>query len=268
MDDNTSIQFRLRLAQINGIKINEAKDHVSTEIDYVGGAHDRAEDAKTHGVKITPLRKKVQDSDHSVSGSREKVRKFLVRHYDGDKTEAHENHPEVFKGMNEEKIDDENKPDVRLPMAPADQYGKNRITPTKTYNPNTGETKPIQEAGKKRDPEIDHMRNIVNAYFVARAKDKDPEDVRGAHQRAAEAAAAKHPTDHMGQSTHAAHVENAVRRHLEYVSGRIPNPSASGSDGNQVRQGLSGNQYTGHPDNTKGVNVSNQVRQGLRGNQN
>ena len=245
MDDNTSIQFRLRLAQINGIKINEeqideAKGHVSTKIDYIGGASDRAEDAKTHGVKITPSRNAVQGSDHSVSGPRENVRNFLIHHY-GDKAEARENHPEVFKGMNEEKID---------------EAGSIKQTDRILYS------------NKKRDPEIDHMRNIVHAYFVARAKDKDPEDVMGAHRRAAEAAAAKHPTDHMGRSTHAAHVENAVRRHLEYVSGRIPNPSASGSDGNQVRQGLSGNQYTGHPDNTKGVNVSNQVRQGLRGNQN
>ena len=240
MDDNTSIQFRLRLAQINGININEAKDHVSTEIDYTGDASDRAKDAETHGVKITPSRKKVQDSDHRVSGPRENVRKFLVHHYD-DKDEAKENHPEVFKGMNEEQID---------------EAGSLKHTDRVLYS------------NKKRDPEIGHMRNIVHAYFVARANDKDPEDVMGAHRRAAEAAAAKHPTDHMGRPTHAAHVENAVRRHLEYVSGRIPNPSASGSDGNQVRQGLSGNQYTGHPDNTKGVNVSNQVRQGLRGNQN
>ena len=240
MDDNTSIQFRLRLAQINGINMNEAKDHVSTEIDYVGNASDRKKDAETHGVKITPSRKKVQDSDHSVSGSREKVRNFLVHHY-GDKDEAKENHPEVFKGMNEEKID---------------EAGSIKHTDRVLYS------------NKKRDPETRYMRDIVHAYFVARANDKDPEDVMGAHRRAAEAAAAKHPTDHMGRPTHAAHVENAVRRHLEYVSGRIPNPSASGSDGNQVRQGLSGNQYTGHPDNTKGVNVSNQVRQGLRGNQN
>ena len=106
MDDNTSIQFRLRLAQINGINMNEAKDHVSTEIDYVGNASNRAEDAKTHGVKITPSRNAVQGSDHSVSGPRESVRKFLVHHY-GDKDEAKENHPEVFKGMNEEKIDED-----------------------------------------------------------------------------------------------------------------------------------------------------------------
>ena len=106
MDDNTSIQFRLRLAQINGININEAKDHVSTEIDYIGDASDRKKDAETHGVKITPSRKKVQDSDHSVSGPRENVRKFLTHHYGGDKDEAKENHPEVFKGMNEEKIDE------------------------------------------------------------------------------------------------------------------------------------------------------------------
>lgn len=214
MDDNTSIQFRLRLAQINGININEAKDHVSTEIDYTGDASDRAKDAETHGVKITPSRKKVQDSDHRVSGPRENVRKFLVHHYD-DKDEAKENHPEVFKGMNEEKID---------------EAGSLKHTDRVLYS------------NKKRDPEIGHMRNIVHAYFVARANDKDPEDVMGAHRRAAEAAAAKHPTNHMGRPTHAAHVENAVRRHLEYVSGRIPNPSASGSDGNQVRQGLRGNQ--------------------------
>lgn len=241
MDDNTSIQFRLRLAQINGIKMNEeqiheaaitqptysvelarqlkqkseAKDHVSTEIDYIGDASDRKKDAETHGVKITPSRKKVQDSDHSVSGPRENVRKFLTHHYGGDKDEAKENHPEVFKGMNEEKID---------------EAGSIKHTDRVLYS------------NKKRDPEIGHMRNIVHAYFVARANDKDPEDVMGAHRRAAEAAAAKHPTDHMGRPTHAAHVENAVRRHLEYVSGRIPNPSASGSDGNQVRQGLRGNQ--------------------------
>ena len=101
MDDNTSIQFRLRLAQINGIKMNEAKDHVSTEIDYVGDASDREEDAKTHGVKITPSRNAVQGSDHRVSGPPENVRKFLKHHYDGDEAEARENHPEVFKGMNE-----------------------------------------------------------------------------------------------------------------------------------------------------------------------
>ena len=41
--------------------------------------------------------------------------------------------------------DSDNKPDVRLPMAPSDQFGKNKITPTKTYNPNTGETKPIED---------------------------------------------------------------------------------------------------------------------------
>jgi len=106
MDDNTSIQFRLRLAQINGIKMNEAKGHVSTEIDYVGDASDRAEDAKTHGVKITPSRNAVQGSDHRVSGPRKNVGNFLIHHY-GDKAEAKENHPKVFEGMNEEKIDED-----------------------------------------------------------------------------------------------------------------------------------------------------------------
>ena len=136
-------------------------------------------------------------------------------------------------------------------------------------NNTISEAKETRSQQKKREQAADaHAANLVHAYMTARANDKNPTDHIGAHQRAAEAAAAKHPTEHMGRPTHAAHVENAVRRHLEYVSGRIPNPSASGSDGNQVRQGLSGNQYTGHPDNTKCVNVSNQVRQGLRGNQN
>ena len=85
--------------------INEAKGHVSTEIDYAGDASDRAEDAKTHGVKITPSRNAVQGSDHRVSGPRKNVGNFLIHHY-GDKAEAKENHPEVFEGMNEEKIDE------------------------------------------------------------------------------------------------------------------------------------------------------------------
>ena len=244
MDDNTSIQFRLRLAQINGININEAYnpqgkithfipkdklDNHKKEMGFQGFDVETKPLPKTHPDHETHIgivsKTPTESSHHMGAGAKRFGAGFLMHH----------------KEMNEEKID---------------EAGSIKHTDRVLYS------------NKKRDPEIGHMRNIVHAYFVARANDKDPEDVMGAHQRAAEAAAAKHPTDHMGRPTHAAHVENAVRRHLEYVSGRIPNPSASGSDGNQVRQGLSGNQYTGHPDNTKGVNVSNQVRQGLRGNQN
>jgi len=113
MDDNTSIQFRLRLAQINGIKLYEdSKDHVTAKIDYDPRPHSDKprpkafNDAamKKHGdrfgVTITPSRDAVQDTDHDVSGPKENVKKFLVHHYDDDKDEAKENHPEVFREMN------------------------------------------------------------------------------------------------------------------------------------------------------------------------
>ncbi len=130
---------------INGIKINEAKDHVSTEIDYVGGAPDRKEDTETHGVKITPSRNKVQDSDHRVSGPRENVRKFLVHHY-GDKAEAEENHPEVFRGMNKvnheqlvpgAKEADFDKKLTDLGAAMDRTMAAHDIRPTKPQAPNT-----------------------------------------------------------------------------------------------------------------------------------
>ena len=134
-------------------------------------------------------------------------------------------------------------------------------------NNTISEAKETRSQQKKREQAADaHASNLVHAYMTARANDKNPTDLMGAHQRAAKAAAAKHPTDHMGRPTHAADVENAVRFHLNNVSGRIHRPNDP--DGNQVRQGLSGNQYTGHPDNTKGSIEGNQVRQGLRGNQN
>ena len=109
MNEERLNQFRRHLARINGIKLDESSiDHVKAEIDYDPRPHSDKprpkafdDDAmKKHGdrfgVTITRSPNAVQDSDHIVSGPREKVKKFLVHHYD-DKDEAKENHPEVFR---------------------------------------------------------------------------------------------------------------------------------------------------------------------------
>jgi hypothetical protein len=146
MDDNTSIQFRLRLAQINGIKLNEdsKKDHVTAEIDYDPRPHSdkprpKAFDnaaMKKHGdrfgVTITRSPNAVQDSDHNVSGPKENVKKFLVHHY-GDKDEARENHPEVFRDkMNEQQIDEVKRSSGLMPKEPATE--DQRAPTLKTYH--------------------------------------------------------------------------------------------------------------------------------------
>ena len=108
-------------------------------------------------------------------------------------------------------------------------------------NNTISEAKETRSQQKKREQAADaHAADLVHAYMTARANDKNPTDLMDAHQRAAKAAAAKHPTNHMGQPTHAVDVENAVRFHLDNVSGRIHRPS--NPDGNQVRPGLPGNQ--------------------------
>lgn len=67
--------------------------------------------------------------------------------------------------------DSDNKPDVRLPMAPSDQFGKNKITPTKTYNPNTGETKPIEDE-KINERKMTKAEMKERERIVRRLKDK------------------------------------------------------------------------------------------------
>ena len=66
------------------------------EIDYEGGASQRAAHEKKFGVKLTPKPGKSAAYAHTVSGEKANVKKFLTHHY-GDAEDAKDIHPKAFK---------------------------------------------------------------------------------------------------------------------------------------------------------------------------
>ena len=66
------------------------------EIDYEGGASQRAAHEKKFGVKLTPKPGKDAAYAHTVSGEKANVKKFLTHHY-GDAEDAKDIHPKAFK---------------------------------------------------------------------------------------------------------------------------------------------------------------------------
>jgi len=60
-------------------------------------------------------------------------------------------------------------PDIRLPVAPADQFGKTKINPTGLMDPKTGDVTPVKEA---KDHKMKKTKDKERQRIVLRLKDK------------------------------------------------------------------------------------------------